>query len=136
MKISDLARNAAVGAVVALVDGGSGAGTIQVRTGAAPTNTTDANSGTLLATMTFSDPSFGTPAAGVATAGAITGDSSVDATGTPGHFRIFDSNGVCIGEGTAGAAGELAISGLVGGQLIAGGTLACSSLTITQPAGT
>lgn len=83
MKISDLARSAAANAVAALVDGGSGAGTLQVRTGSAPTATTDANSGTLLATVTFSDPAFGSASAGVVTASSITGDSSVDAACTP-----------------------------------------------------
>lgn len=135
MKISNLARSAAADAVVDLIDGGAGAGYIQVRTGAAPTNTTDANSGTLLATLTFSDPAFGAASSGVATANAITSDSSVDATGTPGHFRAFDSNNVCIWQGTAGSGQELDISGLVGGDLIAGGTLSCSSMTYTQPAG-
>lgn len=135
MKISNLARSAACDAVVDLVDGGSGAGTIEVRSGSAPTNTTDADSGTLLATMTFNDPAFGNAASGVATANSITQDSNVDVTGTPGHFRIKDSNGTVISQGTASAVGELTISGLVGGQLIAGGTLSCSSMTWTQPAG-
>lgn len=135
MKISTLARNAAVDAVVDLIDGGSGAGTTEVRTGSAPTNTTDADSGTLLATATFSDPAFGNGATGVATANSITGDSNVDATGTPAHFRCKDSNGVVIWQGTAGASAEMSITGLVGGQLIAGGTFSISSMTVTQPAG-
>ena len=135
MKISALARSAACDGVVDLVDGGAGAGTLVVRTGSAPTNTTDADSGTLLATCTFSDPAFGSASSGVATASSITGDSSVDATGTPGHFRVRDSNAVVIMQGTAGASAELSISGLVGGDLIAGGTLSISSLSVTQPSG-
>lgn len=135
MKISNLARSAACDAVVDRVDGGAGAGTLQVRSGAAPTNTTDADSGTLGATCTFSDPAFGSASSGVATANSITGDSSIDATITPGHFRIKNSDGTVIAQGTAGSGSELDISGLVGGQLIAGGTFSISSMTVTQPAG-
>jgi hypothetical protein len=36
-----------------------------------------------LATVTFSDPAFGSASAGVVTASSITGDSSVDAACTP-----------------------------------------------------
>jgi hypothetical protein len=135
-KLADTQRNACANAVVDAIDGGAGPGTLEVFTGAAPTNTTDADSGTKLATATFADPAYGNAAAGVATNNAITGDSSVDATGTPGHYRIKDSAAVVIWQGTAGAAQELAITGLVGGQMIAGGTFSVSTLTWTQPAGT
>lgn len=134
MKISTAARNAMCDALVDLVDGGSGAGTMQIRTGAAPTNVADANSGTLLATLTFSDPAFGAAASGVATAGAITSDSSIDATGTAGHFRIFDSAGTCIAQGSCGTSGaDLNFDSV---SFVAGGTCAISSLTVTQPVGT
>jgi hypothetical protein len=136
VKISNLARSAAVDAVVDLFDGGPAAGTLEVRSGAAPANTTDADSGTLGATLTFSDPAFGAGANGVANANGLTPDSNVDATITPGHFRIKDSTGTVISQGTAGAAGELTITGMVGGQIIAGGTLSVSTITWTQPAGT
>ena len=133
MKISDAARNAMVNAVTALIDGGSGAGTILFRTGSAPTNTTDADSGTLLATCTFSDPSFGSSASGTATANAITSDTNVDNSGTPGHFRIKDSNAVVITQGTVGTSGaDINFNSVT---WVAGGTVAISSLTLTQPAG-
>ena len=136
MKISDVSRSAMVDVLVDLLDAGASAGYLQVRTGSAPATTLTANSGTLLATLTFSRPAFGSGASGVATAAAITSDTVVDATGTPGHFRAFDSNNVCIMQGTAGDNLELDINGLVGGQLLAGGTLSISSMTVTVPAGT
>lgn len=139
MKVSTAVRNAACDATVDLVDGGSGAGTIGIRTGPAPTNPSDANSGTLLATLTFSDPAFGNSSTGTATASAITDDSSADATGTPEHFRVYDSDNNCIWQGTAGASGggaELQFTGLSGGQIISGGTVSISSFTVTMPAGT
>jgi len=132
MKISDLARNAAVNAVAALIDGGSGAGTLAIRTGVAPTNTTDADSGTLLATLTMSDPAFGAAASGTATAAAITSDTNIDATGTAAHFRLKNSDAVTIIQGTVGTSGSDINFDSV--SFIAGGTAAITSLTLTQPA--
>ena len=74
-KISTAARDAACNAIVDLVDAGAGAGTIKVYTGAAPTNPGDAASGTLLGTLTCSDPAFGASSTGTATASAITSDT-------------------------------------------------------------
>ncbi len=133
MKISNLARSAMCDALVDLLDGGSGAGTLEIRTGAAPTNTTDADSGTLLATLTFSDPAFGAASNGVATASAITSDSSIDATGTAAHFRAKDSSGTVILQGSVGTSGaDLNFNSV---SFVSGGTCSISSLTVTQPAG-
>ncbi len=134
MKISNLARSAMADALVDLIDGGAGAGTLEVRTGSAPTNTTDADSGTLLATLTFSDPAFGNASSGVATASSITSDTNIDATGTAAHFRIKDSNGVVIAQGTVGTSGADINFNSV--SFVSGGTCSISSLTMTQPAGT
>jgi len=132
IKISDAARNAACNAIVDLVDGGVAAGTIGIRTGAAPTNTTDADSGTLLATLTFSDPAFGNAASGVATASAITSDTNIDATGTAAHFRVYDSDSTVIWQGTVGTSGADINFDSV--SFVAGGTAAISSWTVTVPA--
>lgn len=132
MKISDLARSAACNAVVDLIDGGAGAGTLRIATGAAPTNTTDADSGTTLATLTFSDPAFGDASAGVATANSITSDTNVDNSGTAAHFRIKDSDGTVIMQGTVGTSGSDINFNTV--TFVAGGTAAITSMTVTMPA--
>lgn len=135
MKISNTARSACADALVDLIDGGAGAGTLKVFTGSAPTNTTDADSGTLLATLTFSDPAFGNASNGTATAASITSDTSIDNTGTAAHFRVKDSNAVVILQGTVTATsggGDIEFNST---SFVAGGTAAISSLTITQPAG-
>lgn len=83
------------------IDAGSGAGTIKVYTGTQPTLPSDAASGTLLGTLTFADPccaTVGTPTAGSLTMGAITQDSSADATGTAAWARIADSTGATVGD--------------------------------------
>jgi hypothetical protein len=133
-KIGTTARNAACNGIVDLVDGGAAAGYIEFRTGAPPTNPGDADSGTLLATCTMSDPAFGAADTGVATANSVSSDTSVDASGTPGHFRIKDSDGVVIGQGTVtitGGGGDFTFDSVT---WIEGGTVAVSSLTITVPA--
>jgi hypothetical protein len=130
-RLSTAARNAANDAIVDLIDGGAGAGTIAIRTGAQPTNVGDADSGTLLGTLTFSDPAFGASSTGAASASAITSDTSADASGTAGHFRIKDSSPAILFDGTCGqGSGDLSFDNSV---IVAGGTIAISSFTVTTP---
>lgn len=134
MKISNVARSAMCDALVDLIDAGTPPGTLEIRTGSAPTNTTDADSGTLLATLTFSTTAFGAASSGVATAAAITSDSSIDATGTAAHWRIKNQAGTVIAQGTVGTSGaDLNFNSV---SFVSGGTAAISSLTVTVPAGT
>ncbi len=133
-EISVAARNAACNAIVDLIDAGSGAGTIQIRTGGPPATPATADSGTLLGTLTFSDPAFGNASTGVATASAITNDSSADASGDAGHFRVKDSDGNVIFQGTAGEAADTPDMTFDEKSIVAGGVIACSSFTVTVPA--
>lgn len=112
----------------ALPDAGSGAGYLEVRTGAAP-GTGTAATGTLLATLTLSDPAFSVTD-NVATIDSVTSDASADATGTAGYARIFDSDdAVCadltVGVTGSGAGVELASTSIVATQIVAltGGTV-------------
>ena len=132
MKISNLARSAACDAVVDLIDAGTPPGTLEIRTGSAPTDTTDADSGTLLATLTFSTTAFGGASAGVATAAAITSDTNIDNSGTAAHFRVKNAAGTVIFQGTVGTSGaDINFDSVT---FVAGGTAAISSLTATMPA--
>lgn len=124
-------RNKACDAIVDDIDAGSGAGTIAIRTGTQPTNVGDADTGTLLGTLTFSDPAFGSAASGVATASAITSDTSADASGTAGHFRIKDSDSNIHSDGTCGTSG--ADMNFDNNVIVAGGTIAVTSMTVTVP---
>jgi len=133
-KISTSARNAACDAIVDLVDGGAGAGTLEVRTGSPPATPATADSGTLLATLTMSDPAFGSASTGVATASTITSDTNADASGDAGHFRVKDSSGNVIFQGTAGNSGDTPDLTFDNKSIVAGGTVAISSLTVTVPA--
>lgn len=132
-KISTAARNAACNAIVDLIDAGAGAGTCAIRTGAPPTNVSDADSGTLLGTLTFSDPAFGNASTGVATASSITSDTNADASGIAGHFRVKDSDANTIFQGTAGVSGDTPDMVFDNATIVAGGTIAITSMTVTVP---
>lgn len=132
LKISTAARNAAVDAVMDLVDGGAAAGTIEVRTGAPPANVGDADSGTLLATLTFSDPAFAAASGGSAAADTITGAVAA-ASGDAGHFRVKDSNGAVIWQGTAGEAADTPDMTFDEKSFVAGGTVNITAMSFSFP---
>ena len=130
-RLATSARNAACDAIVDLLDAGAGAATIAIRTGSQPTNVGDADTGTLLGTLTCSDPAFGSASTGVATASAITSDTSADNSGTAGHFRMKDSTPAIVADGTCGqGTGDLSFDN---STIVAGGVIAISSFTVTVP---
>lgn len=131
--ISTAARNAAANGIVDLLDGGAAAGYIEIRDGAQPAGPGTAATGVLLATLPLSDPAFGDAVDGVATANAITSDTTADASSTATWFRAYDSNAVAVIDGSAGEAATDLI--LDNATIVAGGTVAVSSWTITMPAG-
>lgn len=131
LRLGTTARNNACNGIVDTLDQGSGAATIQVRTGSQPTNVGDTPTGTLLGTLTASDPAFGNASTGVATASAITSDTNADASGTAGYHVWKDSDGNNIMDGTCGqGSGDLSFDN---STIVAGGTIAISSYTVTVP---
>lgn len=135
LRLATITRNAGCDGIVDIIDQDAAAGVLLIRTGAQPADPQTAATGTLLATLTFSDPAFGAAAAGVATASAITSDTSVDATGTAGWARILSSDAadpadaimdMDIGQGS----GTLDFDNT---SFVIGGTAAISSMTVTVP---
>jgi len=133
-KLGTTCRNAACDGIVDAIDGGTPPGRIEHRVGSQPTNVNDASSGTLLGTQLFSNPAFGAASTGVATASAIANDSSADASGTAGYFRIYTGAG---GDTAALAQGNTSTSGadlnFDNNVIVAGGVIAISAFTITVP---
>ena len=133
-KLGTTCRDAACNGIVDAIDGGTPPGRIEHRVGAQETNVSDASSGTLLGTNLFSNPAFGNSSTGVATASAITNDSSADASGTAGHFRIYTGAG---GDTAALAQGNTSTSGadmnFDNATIVAGGVIAITSMTVTVP---
>ncbi len=120
-------RNTVVAAEGAILNSGS----IQIRTTAQPTNVADAAGGTLLGTLGFSASAFGSPSTGVATAAAISSDTSADASGTAGHARLLDNGAAIHSDASCGmGSGDFNFDNNV---VVIGGVLAISSLTITAP---
>lgn len=119
------------------LDIGSTASVLDIRSGAQPADPDTAATGTLLATLTFSDPSFGSATdanpGGLITANAITQDSSADATGTAGYFRCratgTGADDIADGEcGTSGADLNLNTTAITIGSAVS-----ITSMTVTMP---
>jgi hypothetical protein len=139
-RISNAVAVAACDAVVDAIDGGTGAGIVRIYTGAQPADPDTAPTGTLLATLVCSDPAFGAASdaapGGQATANAVTDDSSADATGTAGWFRVFSTNDGAtplnaIMDGECGTSG--ADMNLNSTSISAGATVSITSWTVTMP---
>jgi len=132
--ITTAARNAAANAITALVDAGSLAGRLRIYSGTMPADVNAALAGnTLLADLAMSDPAFAAASGGVATAAAISSDTSADASGTASFFRVGSWDGATFTptfQGTAGTTGcDLNLSTVA---ITVGGVVAISSLTYTQ----
>ena len=129
-RLANNIRTLAIDIIVDALDAGAGAGTIGIRTGAVPTNVADADTGTLLGTLTGSDPFFGAGSNGVAAASAITSDTNADASGTAAHGRMKDSTPTIHSDFTISTSGaDVNFNNIT---IVAGGTIAMSSLTATQ----
>lgn len=83
----------------------------------------------LLASLPLSATPFGTAASGVATANAITDDSSADATGTATWGSFVTSAGVRVIDGSAGTSAADIVLNTV--SIVTGGVVSCSSATVS-----
>ena len=125
-------KDAVLAPIVTAINAGSGAGTIKIYSGTIPTDAATAitSSQVLLGTLTFSDP-CGTIANNALTMGAITQDSSADATGTAAWARIADSAGVTVMDinvTTTGGGGALTLNTT---NIVIGGPILITSFIIS-----
>jgi hypothetical protein len=132
-RITQAAAKTSLDAFTALLNGGY----VEIRTGAQPATANTAASGTLLGTLPLSATAFGaatTASPSVATANAITSDTNADASGTAGWFRGYTSGGTAVIDGdittTAVGTGNMLMDTTT---VVAGGTIAFSSWTISKP---
>lgn len=135
-RISTAAAAAACNGVVDLLDAGPAAGYIEIRSGSQPASANTAASGTLLGTLVLSDPAFGNATSAspsVATASAITSDTTADATGTAGWFRGYDSTGAAVIDGSITATGGGGDMTLDSTSIVAGGTIAVTAWSVSHP---
>lgn len=102
--ISAARRNAMLDSLVDAIDGGS-PGTITIFSGSQPADATGAD-GTVLATFTLNNPSFGSASAGsvaLVVSPALTCTAS--ATGTAAWARVKTSGGTVIFDGSVATSG-------------------------------
>ena len=105
---------------------------LRIYDGTPPASANAALSGnTKLAELTCGSPFAAAASGGVLTAGAITQDSSADATGTASFLRVYKSDGTTvIAQGTVGTSG--ADLNLNTTSLVAGGPVAVTSFALTE----
>jgi hypothetical protein len=134
LSFSDSLRNARANAITTACDAGSGAAILEIRTGSKPASPDDAATGTLLASITLNDPSFGSSSDGVITldVSPTIEDTSADATGTAAHFRIKTSAGAGVVDGTVTATGNGGDITLNTVSLVSGAAVTITSGTITE----
>jgi hypothetical protein len=134
---SNAGARAALNALLALLNVGGTAGTIEILTGPPEATAETADSGTVLATLTLSTTAFPSAVdngAGGATATANSISSATAGnTGTAGHFRAKSSAGTVILQGTVGTSSADMILSTT--SITSGNTVSITSWTVTLPDG-
>lgn len=94
-----------------------GTAILKVRTGALPANCAAADSGTVLATLTLPASWMGAASGGSIIFAGTWADTSADAAGTAGHFRLYANDGTTChlqGDVTAtGGGGAMTVDNVV-----------------------
>jgi hypothetical protein len=130
-KRSNAAVNAAADAVCPLVNNGY----LRIYNGTQPaTADTAISTQTLLAELRFNTTAFGAASAGVATANALTADSSADNTGTASWFRALKSDGTsAVFDGSVGtSSADLVLNSV---SISAGASVSVTAFTYTENKG-
>jgi len=142
LRVTDVCAKSALnnlfGTSNALVGTQANSGILRIYVGAQTAGSPVAPAGALLAELTMNATSFGAAAPATTyvtiTAGAITSDSSANASGDAGCFVMWDSAGT-----TALMSGNVATSGadmtIDNITIAAGATVSCSALTVSLPKG-
>lgn len=140
---SQVAAQAGLDALLAVLNAGGQAGRIKIFSGGAPSNCEAADTGTKLAELTLSSTAFAaattitSPVRGAqASANAITDDTDADATGTAGYFRAYKFDGssyTCVIQGTCATASADMILNTT--SIVEHATVSCTSWTVTLPDG-
>ena len=97
---------------------------LRIRSGSAPANCAAADAGTVLATFTLPSDWMAAASGGSKAKSGTWEDTSADATGTAGHFRVYASDGTTCGiQGTVTATGgggdmEITTTSVTAGQAV------------------
>lgn len=130
MQLSVAVRNARLDAIETAVGVSA---VLRVRSGAAPASCAAADSGTVLATANLPVDWMANASAGTKSKAGTWEDTSADAAGTAGHFRIYDSTGtVCHMQGTVtvtGGGGDMTVDNT---NFAAGQSFTVTGFTLTD----
>lgn len=130
VKMSATVRNARINAIESAI--GTDA-VLKIRTGAPPAAIADADSGTVLATMTLPTDWMAAASSGAAAKEGTWSDASADADGTAAHFRIYASNGTTQHlQGTVTATGGGGDMTLDNVSIATGQVVTISTFTLTD----
>lgn len=106
---------------------------LKIRTGAAPADLATADSGTVLATLTLPSDWMAAASSGSKALSGTWQDTSADAAGTAGHFRIYASDGTTKHiQGTVTATGGGGDMTLDNAVLAASQVVNVTSFTLTD----
>lgn len=105
---------------------------LTLRTGAAPSACGDANSGTVVATLTLPSDWMAAASSGSKAKSGTWQDASADASGNIAHFRIHNSGGTeCVMQGTCsntGGGGDMTLDNT---NVNSGQSITISTFTLT-----
>lgn len=102
-QFSTTARNAALDAIETAIGASA---ILKIRSGSAPADCGTADSGTVLATLNLPSDWLAAASGGSKSKSGTWEDTSADAAGTAGHFRIYASDGTTVHmQGTITATG-------------------------------
>ena len=129
LQLSVAVRNAQLDAI----ETATGATAVmKIRSGALPSTCATADAGTVLATLSLPADWMAAASGGTKQMLGTWSDTSADAAGTAGHFRIYASDGTtCHMQGTVtatGGGGDLTVDNLV---FAAGQSFSITSFTLT-----
>jgi hypothetical protein len=106
---------------------------LKIRTGAPPTNISDADSGTVLATLTLPTDWMAAASSGSKAKAGTWQDTSADNTGTAAHFRVYASDGTTQHiQGTITATGGGGDMELDNTSIASGQTVTITTFTLTD----
>lgn len=106
---------------------------LRIRSGAQPATCATADSGTVLATLNLPSDWMSAAASGSKSLLGTWQDLSADATGTAGHFRVYDSTGTTCGiQGSITATGGGGDMTLDNTSIASGQQVTITSFTLTD----
>jgi hypothetical protein len=130
LQLSVAVRNARLDAIESTI---STSAVLRIRTGGQPATCATADSGTVLAEATLPSDWLAAASSGSKALSGTWQDTSADATGTAGHFRIYDAAGTtCHLQGSitgTGGGGDMELNNT---SIAATQTVTITSFTLTD----